>query len=193
LFSTILSLLILSSYDQRMGLPMLRMAACRIDRLGNVRSSLPSLAYIRKMRDGQRRGLEPCKVPTPSGFAAIGTFFFFGATMASLAGISLLWHGTSLDRIWSLNPRAYSQLAPLGRIAGILFLLLGVALAAAGIGWFRRRLWAWRLAVAIIATQIVGDVVNCIRGDWLHGGIGVVIAGALLLFLLRPIVKSAFA
>jgi hypothetical protein len=34
---------------------------------------------------------------------------------------------------------------------------------------------------------------NCIRGDWLHGGIGVVIAGALLLFLLRPIVKNTFA
>jgi len=113
--------------------------------------------------------------------------------MASLAAISLLWRGTPLDRIWSLNPTAYIELAPLGRIVGILFLLLGAALAAAGIGWFRRRRWGWRLAVAIIATQVVGDVTNCIRGDWLHGGIGVVIAGALLLFLLRPIVKNAFA
>jgi hypothetical protein len=75
----------------------------------------------------------------------------------------------------------------------MLFVLLGVALAAAGIGWFRRRLWGWRLAVVIIATQVVGDVINCIRGDWLRGGIGVVIAGALLLFLLRPRVKNAFA
>jgi hypothetical protein len=113
--------------------------------------------------------------------------------MASLAAISLVWRDTSLDRIWSLNPAAFKHLAPLGRSIGILFLLLGVALAAAGIGWFRRRLWGWRLAVAIIATQVVGDIVNCIRGDWLHGGIGVVIAGALLLFLLRSIVKSAFA
>jgi hypothetical protein len=113
--------------------------------------------------------------------------------MASLASISLLWRGTSLDRIWSLNPAAYKQLVPLGRFVGVLFLLLGTALATAGIGWFRRRLWGWRLAVAIIATQVVGDVTNCIRGDWLHGGIGVVIAGAVLLFLLRPIVKRAFA
>jgi hypothetical protein len=112
--------------------------------------------------------------------------------MSSLAATTLLWRGTSLDRIWSLNPTAYRQIAPLGRIAGGLFLLLGLALAAAGIGWFRRRLWGWRLAVAIIAIQIVGDVTNCIRGDWLHGGIGVVVAGALWLFLLRPAVKRAF-
>ena len=49
------------------------------------------------------------------------------------------------------------------------------------------------IAVAIIATQVVGDVINCIRDDWLRGGIGVVIAGALLLFLLRSIIKNAFA
>jgi len=145
------------------------------------------------MQDSKPKVHEPREASVTLGFAAIGVFLFFGATMASLAAISLLWRGTPLDRIWSLNPTAYIELAPLGRIVGILFLLLGAALAAAGIGWFRRRRWGWRLAVAIIATQVVGDVTNCIRGDWLHGGIGVVIAGALLLFLLRPIVKNAFA
>ena len=159
------------------------------NRRGDSRRSLSSLLYIRKVHESQPRRI----TFAPSGFAAIGAFLFFGATMASLATISLLWRGTSLDRIWSLNPAAYQQLAPLGRSIGILFLLLGVALAAAGIGWFRRRLWGWRLAVAIIAIQVAGDVMNCIRGDWLHGGIGVVIAGALLLFLLRPIVKNTFA
>jgi len=145
------------------------------------------------MRDIERRVHEASNASKPSGFAAVGIFLFFGATMASLAAITLLWRGTSLDRIWSLNPTAYRRLAPLGRTVGILFVLLGVALAAAGIGWFQRRLWAWRLAVAIIVIQIVGDIINCMRGGWLRGGIGVVIAGGLLLFLLRPIVRNAFA
>jgi hypothetical protein len=145
------------------------------------------------MRDNEHRVHEASDAPKPSGFAAVGVFLFFGATVASLAAITLLWRGTYLDPIWSLNPTAYRQLAPLGRDVGVPFLLLGLALAAAGIGWFRRRLWGWRLTVAIIAIQIVGDVMNCIRGDWLHGGIGVVIAGALLLFLLRPTIKNAFA
>lgn len=130
--------------------------------------------------------------PSP-GFSAIGFFLFLAAAMASLAATTLLWPGTILDRVWTLNPAAYRQLTPFGAAAGVLFLLLCTALATAGIGWFRRRRWGWRLTVAIIATQVLGDVVNCIRGDWLRGGTGVVIAGALLLFLLRSRLKAAFA
>ncbi len=88
---------------------------------------------------------------------------------------------------------AYKHLAPLGGMFGIFFLLLGAALSTAGIGWFRRRRWGWRLAVVIIATQVLGDVVNCVRGDFLRGGTGVTVAGALLLFLLRPKVRATFA
>ena len=94
--------------------------------------------------------------PSPRALTAIGIFLFFGAPMASLAGATLLWRGSALDPIWTLNPNAYRQLAPLGRTVGILFLVLGAALAAAGTAWFRRRLWGWRLAVGIIATQVLG-------------------------------------
>ena len=87
---------------------------------------------------------------------------------------------------------AYKQLSPFGGKVGIIFLILSAALALSGIGWFRRRLWGWRLAVAIIATQVLGDIANLIRGDWLRGGIGVVIAGALLIYLLSPQIRGAF-
>jgi hypothetical protein len=120
---------------------MLQIEACRVDRRGDSRRSLPSLLYIRKMHDRQPGGHEFRETLAPSGFAAIGAFLFFGATMASMPAVSLLWKGASLDRIWNLNPTAYRQLAPLGRVVGILFLLLGAALTLAGIGWFRRRLW----------------------------------------------------
>jgi hypothetical protein len=130
---------------------------------------------------------------TTPGFTAIGIFLFFGAVMASLAATTLLWPGTALDRVWALNPTAYKQLAPVGRAIGILFLLLGAALTTAGVGWFRRRLWGWTLAVVIIATQVLGDMVNCARGDWLRGAVGIIIAGALLLFLLRPRIRATFA
>ena len=126
------------------------------------------------------------------GFNAIGIFLFFGAVMAGLAAITLLWRGTPLDRLWVLNQMAYKRLVPMGRAVGILFLLLSGALTTAGIGWFRRRPWGWRLAVVIIATQVVGDLVNCVRGDSLRGGTGVIIAGALLLFLWRPKIRDSF-
>jgi hypothetical protein len=127
------------------------------------------------------------------GFTAIGVFLIFGAVMAGLAGTTLLWHGTVLDRAWTLNPTAYQQLSPLGSKVGILFLILSSALAVSGIGWFRRRLWGWRLAVAIIATQVLGDVINLARGDLLRGATGVMIAGALLLYLLSPRIRAEFS
>ena len=113
--------------------------------------------------------------------------------MASLAGITLVWRGTLLERMWALNPAAYKQLVPLGAAAGTLFLLLGIALAVAGAGWYKRRLWGWRLAVAIIATQVLGDLVNALRGDVVRGAIGFTIAGALLFYILRSEVRAAFA
>ena len=112
--------------------------------------------------------------------------------MAGLAAITLLWRGTPLDRLWVLNQMAYKRLVPMGRVVGVLFLLLSGALTTAGIGWFRRRPWGWRLAVVIIATQVVGDLVNCVRGDSLRGRTGVIIAGALLLFLWRPKIRDSF-
>jgi len=144
------------------------------------------------MRDKDRTGFDFIESKT-RGFTAIGIFLFFGAVMASLAAITLLWRGTVLDRLWTLNPTAYKQLAPVGGAVGILFLLLGAALTTAGIGWFRRRLWEWRLAVGIITAQVLGDVVNCVRGDWLRGAAGIIIASALLLFLLQSRIRAVFA
>ena len=149
------------------------------------------MAYIQNLRDNDRTGFDTVE-PKTGGFTAIGIFLFFGATMANLAAITLLWRGTALDGVWALNGTAYKELTPLGGSVGILFLLLGATLAVAGVGWFRHRLWGWRLAIAIIATQVLGDFVNCVRGDFLRGGIGAIVAGGLLLFLLRSKIRAAF-
>ena len=124
-----------------------------------------------------------------AGIIAVGIFLFFGATMAALAGTTLVFPGTIFDKMWALNPAAFRQLAPFRRIAGMLFLLLSVSMVIAGTGWFRRRYWGWRLAVLIIATQVLGDLVNLL----VRGGIGFAIAGALLLYLLSSKVKGVFA
>jgi hypothetical protein len=112
--------------------------------------------------------------------------------MASLAGITLVWRGTALDRIWTLNPRAYNELAPLGERIGFLFLSLAAALAIAGTGWLKRRRWGWQLAVVIIGTQVLGDVTNIFYGRIIQGVVGVTIAGALLFYMTRPYVRASF-
>jgi hypothetical protein len=122
----------------------------------------------------------------------MGIFLLVAAIVASLAGTTLLWRGTILKRIWVLNPRAYHELVPLGKSAGVSFILLGITLAITGTGWFKRRFWAWRAAVAIIAIQVLGDFANIFLGRIVEGAIGAIIAGVLLFYLLRAPVRSAF-
>ncbi len=81
---------------------------------------------------------------------------------------------------------------PFGGTVGPLFLLLSATMAIASVGWFKRRFWGWSLAVGIISTQVAGDSINVLRGDFVRGGTGLAIAGVLLLYLLRPKVRTTF-
>jgi hypothetical protein len=112
--------------------------------------------------------------------------------MACLAGTTLVFRGTALDRIWTLNPRGYNQLSPLGKPIGFLFLSLAAALAIAGTGWLKQRWWGWQLATIIIGTQVLGDVTNIFRGRIIPGVAGATMAGALLVYMTRPFIRACF-
>jgi mannose/fructose/N-acetylgalactosamine-specific phosphotransferase system component IID len=112
--------------------------------------------------------------------------------MAALAGTMLLWPGTALQKLWTLNPPAHAALARQGKVVGPLFYALSFILMITALGWFRQRVWAWRLAVVIIASQVIGDFLNVLRGDLLRACTGLVIAGALLVLLLRSNVRELF-
>ena len=126
------------------------------------------------------------------GLTVVAVFLFFGAATAALAGITLVFPGTILDRAWRLNPVAHAQLALLGAPVGIIVLLLAGVLAVAAIGWWRRRRWGWTLAVVITAIQVLGAFLNLFRGDLLRGAAGLVIASALLFYMTRPRVRAVF-
>jgi hypothetical protein len=63
-------------------------------------------------------------------------------------------------------------------------------LVIAGRGRFLRRFWGWAVAAALVATQIVGSVVNAILGGFREGATGAILAGAILNFLFRPRAKG---
>ena len=135
---------------------------------------------------------DPKQRPNQLVVIGIGVFLLLGCSMAVLAGTMLLWPRTVLDRLWSLNPAGHKAFAPFGNSIGPLFYVLSIVLVTAAVGWFKQRIWGWRLTVAIIAIQVVGDFVNLIRGDFLRGCIGLLIAGLLLIFLLRSNTRTMF-
>jgi len=112
--------------------------------------------------------------------------------MATFAGITLIFPGTFLDRAWVLNPAGHAGLAALGRWVGFLFPLLGLTLAAAGIGWLKRRRWGWMLAVLLIGGNAIGDLARLVSGAWVEGAAGVSIAGALLIYMIRSPLRNFF-
>jgi hypothetical protein len=125
--------------------------------------------------------------------AGLGIFWIFAALMAALAGISLVWRGTVLDRMWALNKPAYAVLSPLASFVGPLFLILSTIMVSIIVGWFRRKRWAWWLAIGVLGTQVIGDIVNLARGDLLRGSAGLVIASALLFLVVQREVRDQFS
>ena len=121
----------------------------------------------------------------------IGIFFFFGATMATYAAVTPAIPGTFLDRAWKLNPEGHVQLASLGQFMSVPFLVLATALFLAGVGWFRRHAWGWRLGVTLIAINMAGDLFNLVfRRELLKGTVGVAVAGLLLVYMSRARVRD---
>ncbi|MGQ0703875.1 MAG: hypothetical protein ACT4PM_12150 [Gemmatimonadales bacterium] len=113
--------------------------------------------------------------------------------MSGAAGLLLLVPGTPLDRIWEINPRARTDLGSLGW-AGIA-LMAAVSMAcgiAARLLWLGRA-WGRRLAITLLAANLLGDVAASLvrRDPWPL--IGVPIGGALLAYLSSAPVRRYFA
>ena len=129
----------------------------------------------------------------PKGLFVVAAFGFAGTGIALLTATLLLWPGSRFDWLWRLNPSAHTGFAALGRGAAILLFGAGAATFAAARGLMLGRTWGWRLAVAIFAVNVAGDLVRLLMGDWLKGAAGLLIGGSFLLYLTRPLVRRYFA
>lgn len=125
-------------------------------------------------------------------FRALGILCFFAATCALYAALTLSWPGTALDALWAVNPTGHAGLLPLGRLAGLGFLLLAMAALLCGWGWLGRRRFAWYGVVAGLAINLLGDAGQIALGRWREGLVGVVAAGLVLAYLTRRSTRERF-
>ena len=93
--------------------------------------------------------------------------------------------GGPLEPVWRLRPSAREELAPLGTWGVLLMATVSLACVAAAAGLWTGRRAGYRLAAALLVTNLLGDLANAvIRGD-LRTLIGIPIVGALLWYLRR--------
>jgi hypothetical protein len=122
----------------------------------------------------------------------LASFFMIAAIICLAAGFTVLYPETPLSAIWWIKPDDFAQLVELRPWTGIGFLLLSGLMAVTAWGCLRRRLWGWKLAVAIFAANGLGDLGQIFAGHILEGALGITVVGAILLWLTRPSVKAAF-
>jgi hypothetical protein len=129
----------------------------------------------------------------PKTVPIVAAFLFAAAAIAAVVGGSLLFPNPLLDRLWELNRPGAAAVRSLGRISGILLLLLGAGTFAAAAGLLQRKRWAWWFAVVLFAIDASGDLVSLVvTGDWLRSAAGVVISSAFLYSLSRYPVRRYF-
>jgi uncharacterized membrane protein (DUF2068 family) len=121
----------------------------------------------------------------------LSAFFGFGAVMAFLSFLGLLVPGGFLEPMWRLNPRAHAALGGLQAWGIALMLLVAIACAGAAVGLWTRARWGLWLAVVLLTSNLVGDLVNALRGDP-RTLIGLPIAAALIFYLLSARTRAQF-
>ena len=128
----------------------------------------------------------------PLGVLAIAVVLLASTTIALITGVSLVFPGSFLDRIWALNRGAYIEFVTLGRPAGILLVILGFICAIAAAGLLKRRRWAWWLAVGLFVVNVAGDAARIFTGEPVKGAFGAAIAAGLVIYLSRSRVREYF-
>src|SRR5256885_5075906 len=119
----------------------------------------------------------------PVGLALLTAFFVFGALMAFLAFLGLLLSGGFLEPIWRLNPDAHRALTELGAWGMLLMAGVADACALAAIGFWIQAQWGRRVAVGILAVNLLGDVMNAATPGDLRTLVEIPVGGGLIAYL----------
>ena len=120
-----------------------------------------------------------------AGTALLVIFFAGGALICLLVVLALAFPGGLLDSIWRLKPEARTQFQQMGSGASIaLMTLVGGACGLAAIGLARNAEWGRRLAICVLAVNLIGDSLNALLRHDLKTLVGLPIGGLMIVYLL---------
>lgn len=128
----------------------------------------------------------------PRGITALSVFFLAGALISLAASATLLFPGSFIEPMWRVNPRAHKHPSDLGWWSSVLLFAVSVSCALAAIGLWRRAAWGYKIAVGLIAINLVADVANTLMGTEPRAIVGVPIALAILIYLFSKKVRDSF-
>lgn len=105
--------------------------------------------------------------------------------MCALTIALLLFPGTALDVLWSLNPGAHAALESIGSWSIAIMFVVGSSCLFAAIGLWSGTIWGTWIAVIILTVNMAGDLFNAFFRHDYRAVIGLPIAAAMIFCLVR--------
>ena len=130
--------------------------------------------------------------PRPFGITALSIFFLFGAVISFTVFVSLIFPGTFLEPMWRLNPRAREAFMNVGAWAIVLMFAVCLSCAPAAAGLWRGARWGYRMALALLVINLLGDIANVVVGTEPGAVVGVPIVIVILTYLTSQRVRRFF-
>ena len=119
------------------------------------------------------------------GTVLLVLFFAAGALICLVTMLTLTFPGSFLELIWRFKPEAPVQFQEIGRGVSIaLMATVGVACGLSAIGLARNAQWGRRLAIAVLAVNLIGDSLNALLRHDPKTLIGLPIGGLMIWYLL---------
>ena len=120
----------------------------------------------------------------PAGVTLLSLFFVFGALVAGLAIVMLLYPNPAFDRIWRLNPRARAGFSAMGAWAILLMCVVCFACSTAAVGLWRKTRWGLWTALGFLALNVIGDSLNGLLSHDDRALIGLPVGALMIAYLL---------
>jgi len=108
-------------------------------------------------------------------------FFAAGSLICLLTILALAFPGGFLEPIWQLKPEARVEFQKMGSASVALMAVVGCACGLAAVGLARNAEWGRRLAIGVLAVNLIGDSVNAL----LRHDARTLIGGLMILYLVK--------
>jgi len=112
-------------------------------------------------------------------------FFAAGALICLVTMLALAFPGGFLEPIWQLKPKARVEFQKIGSASVVLMAVVGGACGLAAVGLARNAEWGSRLAIGVLAVNLIGDSVNALLRHDARPLIGLPIGGLMILYLVK--------
>jgi hypothetical protein len=113
-------------------------------------------------------------------------FFTTGGLISVIVMLALAFPGSDLESIWRLKPEARTQFHAIGRGISIgLMALVAGACGLAAVGLAKNAEWGHRVAIGVLAINLLGDSLNALLMRDPKTLIGLPIGVLMILYLVK--------